>query len=886
MKTEPPLLALSSVTRPALMARLDAASKLRLVVVAAPAGSGKTTLLTQWFRHSRQRRLAVWLSIEESEAPVAPKALAIRLLTGLAGADPQTQAPAAQEDPEQALVDLLAQRGGDLVLVIDDFHRVQDPQCLRLVDALLAASAPGVHWVLAGRCLPGLHLSAWRLRDQLEVLDGGDLAFDAAQVVQLGRKLMDEPPGRAQAEHLLDTTLGWAAGVKLGLLAMARHGAPAATEADFDGGHVEVATYLDGEVLREQPPRLQDFLVSTSVVELMTGELCDALLGRDGSQAVLEQLERAQLFVTAQDNHGLAFRYHPLFHGFLRSRLAADPARKRVLHERASRWYAGQQRFAEALPHAFAGGRPGWCAELMERAAQRWQETGDIAEVVRWCEKLPREQFAARPALGVSYATCLTLSRRFDQARAMLRLLEQAHGRTGVPSAFQLRTLQQILQVLSGEPEALPEDAPMADEGDAEAGLRGLQLVSRAYAMFCRHRFDAAWRQAMRAKEILAPMSPYGVGYASSVLALVERAKGDFGSAARRVEQLWAGARNGPRNAAWANAATALALVRYETNRLAEARSLCEEVLPLLEAGGTYETLATATRTLARVRAADGDHEGAMRLLDFLHGVLEGSRERRFAAQVCADKVRLWLAMGEHAQARRCAADFGVHDASEWSEPRPYDEAWERRGMALAAILSHEWRHNEARAVLEQLRDSTQAASHMLRLHAVEAALASCLWDAGARDEALRCLHQSLVRARGHAPSRSWFDDNPRFHQVLVAALDVPQMRRLMPERVLRVFGAALGRGGARAATGAADALTARELEVLMLLAQGLTNQQISTRAQISLTTVKWHVKNIFGKLGASTRVGAVVRARELKLIDRDERKVAAAAGRPPSRPA
>ncbi|HEX3139636.1 MAG TPA: response regulator transcription factor, partial [Rhizobacter sp.] len=140
------------------------------------------------------------------------------------------------------------------------------------------------------------------------------------------------------------------------------------------------------------------------------------------------------------------------------------------------------------------------------------------------------------------------------------------------------------------------------------------------------------------------------------------------------------------------------------------------------------------------------------------------------------------------------------------------------------------------------------------------------------------CLHQALLRARGHAPSRSWFDDNPRFHEVLVAALEVPQMRRLMPERVLRVFGAALGRGGARpAATDgrpahAVDALTARELEVLVLLAQGLSNQQISARAQISLTTVKWHVKNIFAKLGVGTRVGALVRARELKLVEWGER--------------
>lgn len=878
MKIEPPLLAPSSVPRPALMARLDAASKLRLVVLAAPAGSGKTTLLTQWFRRCRQRRSAAWLSLDT--APRDPDALAMHLLDALA----DTAQEIDHDNPAQTLHDLLAHRSGDLLVVIDDFQRAQEPRCLRLIDAMVAASAPGVHWVLAGRCLPGINLSAWRLRDQLEVLDGGDLAFDAAQAAQLGRKLMDEPPGRAQLERLLGATQGWAAGVKLGLRAAARQPDVDAALADFDGGHVEVAAYLANEVLGEQPPRLQDFLVCTSVVELMTGELCDALLGRDGSQAVLEQLERSQLFVTAQDNHGLAFRYHPLFLGFLRSRLAADPARQRTLHQSASRWYAGQQRFDEALAHAFASGQLDWCAEVLERAAQRWQETGDIAAVVQWCERLPREQVAARPALGVAHAACLMLSRRFDQARAVLRLLAEAHARNGAPSAFHLRTLQQILHVLSGEHGLPVDEASPADDGDGDAGLRGLQFVSRAYAMFCHHRFDAAWRHAMRAKEILQPMSPYGVGYASSVLALVERAKGDFGSAARRVEQLWAGARNGPRNAAWANAATALALVRYESNRLAEARSLCEEVLPLLEAGGTYETLVTATRTLARVRAAGRDHEGAMRLLDYLHGVLEGSREQRFGAQVCADKVRLWLAMGEPARARQCAAEFGVHDASEWSEPRPYDEAWERRGLALAAILSHEWRHNEARAVLQQLRESAEAAGHVLRLHAVEAALASCLWDAGARDEALRCLHQSLVRARGHAPSRSWFDDNPRFHQVLVAALDVPQMRRLMPERVLRVFGAALGRGDAKAAAAAtADALTTRELEVLVLLAQGLTNQQISTRAQISLTTVKWHVKNIFGKLGASTRVGAVVRARELKLIDWEDRK--AAAGRPPSRP-
>jgi len=866
---EPPLLAPSSVSRPALMARLDAASKLRLVLVAAPAGAGKTSLLTQWFRQRRQRRTVAWLTLD---GPLSgPQALAARLLASLAAAGVQPASAPAAESAAPVLQGLLAQRSGELLIVIDDVHHAQDARCLALLDALLAACAPGVHWVLSGRCVPALNLPAWRLRDQLEVLDGGDLAFDAAQVVQLGRKLMAEPLSRAQAERLLETTQGWTAGVKLGLLALAARpheaGGLDAALGDFDGGHVDLAAYLQREVLSEQDAPMQEFLVSTSVVDAMTGELCDALLGRDGAQAVLEKLERSQLFVAAQDSHGLTFRYHPLFLGFLRSRLAADPARQRALHARASHWYAAQLRFAEALTHAFQSGEPAWCAELMERAAARWLQSGDIAEAVRWCERLPRQQLLARPALGVTFTTCLVLCRRFDEARAMLRhLAADPATHEGAPFGFHLRTLQQILQALLGEPAALVDEAPAADESDGDAQLRGLQLVNRAYALFCAHRFDAAWRLAMRAREILQPISPYGEGYASSLLALVERAKGDFGSAARRVEALWSGARNGPRNAAWANAATALAVLRYETNRLPEARALCEELLPLVEAGGTYETLVAATRTLARVHAAEHEPEAAMRLLDYLHGVLGGSHERRFAAQVGFDKVRLWLAIDEPVRARDCAAEFGIGDGSEWRETRPYDEAWERRGMAHAALLSHAQRLDEARAVLQVLRGSAEAAGHVLRLHAIEAALASNLWEAGTRDEALQCLHRSLLRARGHAPSRSWFDDNPRFHEVLVAALQVPTMRRLMPEHVLRVFGAALGRGEARPAH-AVDALTARELEVLALLAQGLSNQQISARAQISLTTVKWHVKNIFAKLGVGTRVGALVRARALRLV-------------------
>lgn len=839
------------------MARLDAASRLRLVLVSGPAGSGKTTALTQWFRQGRRRRQLVWLSLA-AETASAPE-LAHALLAALG--------EAAAPDPVPRLRERLAAQQGEVVVVVDDFHRLAGVADLRQVDDWLRGSAPGVHWVLAGRGQPELNLSAWRLLDQLDQLDAADMALDAAQVQALAARLAGPVPSAEQAQRLVERTAGWAAGVKLALRA-ARSAATTDAWAMFDGRHADLVAYLDAEVLRQQVPALQDFLLATCIVDVLEGELCDALTGLLRSQGVLDRLDRAGLFVRPLDERRLQFRYHPLFREFLLARLAEDPDRRVLLHTRASRWYAAQGRLGDALVHAFETGDEEACAELVERFALRWPDTGEVAAVLQWSERLPRAGIVTRPGLAIACASCLLLSRRFDAARALLADVAAARR---VP-ARELRRLHRWIDQLSGHARGGAEpELPAAD--DASPALRGMHLTADAYALLCADRYDAAWRRATRACELLAPASPYGYVHACSVAALAERARGEFRAGARRVEQMFERVRGGPRGAAWAGAATALAYVRYEANRLDEAAALCEQALPFLEGAGAWETLLLAHVTLSRARAAAGDAEGAAQLLDRVHGLLEDGGDARFLGHVCHEKVRLWLAVGEPGRARRCADEFGLDRRvaeGAWRTPRVGDEGWERLGLAQALLLIEDGLLEEAEAVLAVVREGVARVGHVHRLLAADAALCACLWARGERDAALQRLQQALVLARGQAPSRSWFDDNPGFAALLYAALEHLPLRRLMPASVLRVFGAALGATprvpGPRSAL-AGQALTPREREVLALVARGLDNRQIAEYAGVALTTVKWHVKHIFAKLEADNRVAALVRARELQLL-------------------
>lgn len=887
-KLRPPLPAAGCVHRPALLARIDAALHLKLLVLEAPVGSGKTTLLTQWHAQAAGQRAVAWLSLDMGDDDPARffpyLAEAIRCaVPGFKACLPGT-IDKEQQFPLQQVVTLFAEALGwlqqDLVIVLDDFQWITALPTARAFDFLVNRSPPNIHWVLSARRAPKLNTVPLRLGDQLATLDAVDLNFSSAQILQFGQGLCGRPLAADEAECIQSRTEGWVAGVKLALLSATGPCAAEGALHQFTGSHYEVAEYFGASLLREQSEDVRGFLVASSVVDRMTGDLCNALLDITHGQSMLEHLERQQLFILPMDSQAHWYRYHALFHGFLRSCLRRDTARLDALHERASRWFAEHQMYEEALHHAFASSNAPWRRDLLTRCLPVWRQGGEVAQAIRWCEKLPRAEVMAHGEICATYVSSLLLSRRFDEAAAVLSELQAQAGAGQPVTPARVRMLQTMLALLSdSEGGTGPEGGePYCHEG-ADRYLGGVLLTLQAYRMLRRHEFDAAWRLAMRASDQLETLSLHGAGYASMVASLADRARGDVKAAAQRTKQTYARVRGGRRTPAWTQAAASLANVRYEENRLAEAEVLYTEVLPLLSVACTMEGFSTAYCTLARIKAIDRHAGEAFQLLDYLHSVLEGGHQQRFLAQLCVEKMRLCLAQDDLERARKVAGEWGLPQRAaerEWHVVRPYEDTWERLGFAQACLLLHQQAPQESQAILAVLRESARAVGYVHREISHDAALSACHWVAGESEAAFRCLNRGLALTQGLGFSRGVFDELPVLTQVIAAAFGQRKLLQPLPAEYFRKFnmirssGADIPRAqeAMRKLALPLEPLTDREVEMLRLLASGLSNQEISSRSQIALSTAKWHLQNVFAKLDVSTRAGAVARARALQLID------------------
>ncbi|HVF16007.1 MAG TPA: LuxR C-terminal-related transcriptional regulator, partial [Steroidobacteraceae bacterium] len=878
--------AAASIIRAPLLRRLDEATRRKLVIIAAPTGSGKSTLLAQWHHKYASSRAIAWLSLDEQDSDPT------RFFSYLIGAVRSVAEgfaayiPSRRDDDAAALINSVAATFGEqlgridreLAIVIDDCQWLATPLLSRALDLLIRRAPPNVHWVVSGRCIPEVNVGALRVNDELGMIGAGDLSFDSALILALSRKLSNRPLSPADADYIRERTEGWVAGVKLALLAREESRANEDALHAFAGSHFEVANYLGGSVLQEQPQDVRTFLLGSCIVDRMTGELCNALLGITDSQCLLERLERAQLFIQPLDKHRHWFRYHTLFLDFLRSRLRRDEAAQLpTLHERASRWYAEHHFFEEALEHAFAAKNITWRNDLLARCAATWLQNGEIPEILKWTERLDLSEVLGEIAIARSYVSALILSRRFDEAASALSALRSQEANDA--SRATLEALETMYAVLTDSDDTRDFDARHLQSFGADIFLTGTLLTLKAYALLRRNQFDCSRRLALRARDTLRNVSAHSRGYAELVAALADRAQGDMKGASIRCEQTFAEVRTGRRNPAWVNAATPVAYVRYEENRLAEAEALCMEILPLLCVASTVESFTTAYITLARIRSASVRVSEANELLDYLHSVLEGSAHFRFLAQVCSEKILLALRTNDVARAFKLACEWELprrFETGEFTHRRQYDEAWERAGTTYAHLLVASNEHRAALSILCTLRDSAREAGYVYRQVRIEAALACCHAGMDQHAESLAVLNGALALTRGYGFTRGVFDETPGLTQLVKSALAHHTLRHTLPFHYLRKFENLFvdattvhqSRSPKITPSLPLEPLTDREIDILKLLARGLSNTEISARSQIALSTAKWHLKNVFAKLDVSTRTGALARARELKLVD------------------
>ncbi len=915
------------VARPRLLAQLDEGLRAGkpLALLSAPAGFGKTTLITEWV--CAAAREIAWLSLDEGDN--APLHFLAYLVAALQQADgrigrsvqallqpaglAQTNATALNRLIAPLIADIAA-AGTPLVLVLDDYHFITNDAVHAITRFLLENQPPIMHTVINTREDPPLPLPRLRARNQIVELRERDLRFTAEEAAAFLSQTMRLTLSPQIVEALEARTEGWIAGLQLAALALqdmaTRQGSLADTRtfiAAFSGDNRYVLDYLVAEVLQRQPPAVRDFLRQTVILDRLTAPLCDAVTGRDDSQAMLERLDAANLFLIPLDHRREWYRYHRLFAETLRPTLPPDKAAR--LRHHAALWHESQGEMPTAIQHALSGaavaddpavahGLLNDAERLIRQAADLTLHSGGVAAVRGWLDALPDARVRADSALATTKGWILALTGDVEPAEAYADAAE-ACLRATYPDAFP--------DVADKRPR--PGKIPTADLGKLWL-LRGyIALGRRNYTRATEH-IDAALRLLKKEHAHWRILGLWGMAEAqertgdiAKAIATLREAQqigkaGDLASAnqvfAVVVEMSLAAAldSHGKRREAvalchqaierYTDAAgqpsplaglvfTRMALLHYEANQLEQARQYHEKGQALSEPLAIGSLLMFSLGIAAPVLHACGETEAALDAVQ---------RAQRYASEEALTDAH-WLAATEaDLHLRQGDLDF----VAQWAETMQLspeatpDYLRIEEHMVYARLLLAQGQIADARQWLSRLERFTQERGLGRWLISVYILQALTEAAAGYRPTALERLTRAVKLAAPQDYVRAFLDEDAR---VLALLPDVKRAATAFVEQVLAEGGAVRDRPqqtsrqtptrdhnpALSALPALVEPLSERETEVLRFLALGFSNKEIAAKLFIATGTVKQHLKSIYGKLDVHNRTEATHRAGELGLL-------------------
>jgi LuxR family transcriptional regulator, maltose regulon positive regulatory protein len=914
------------VPRRALVERLEAGLSRRLTLVAAPAGFGKTTLISEWV--AWRGRPVCWLSLDEGDDEacrfLAYVVAAIRSVwegfgEAALAALQAPQLPEVQpilvnminEMTDLAMAAYPAERS--IVLVLDDYHLIADPAIHSAVAFMVEHSHPFLHMVIASRNDPPLPLARWRGRGQLAELRAVDLRFNSQEATSFLNETMALGLSTEDVVALENRTEGWIVGLQLAALSLPGAGDASRFIQGFTGSHRFVLDYLMEEVLQRQPAEVRNFLLGTALLDRLSGPLCDAVLERDDSRLMLERLEAANLFVVPLDHERRWYRYHRLFSDLLRVRLGEVGAdRVETLHRRSCRWYQQQGMTTESLHHAMAAGDLDLAGKLVEQAAWQLFIKGEVRTVQGWLKTLGEEQVRRRPWLSILRAWTLLVEGRVSGLEGRLRDAERAVTPDIAPAERRemvghMAVLRAYLSVLEGRAQEALEFARLAGEQLPEDNLQLRSTLAYTTSMACLLLGDLKGAMEAFARSTAQGRASGNVHLAVpalSALAGLLTVTGRLRQAAEtyRAALGLATEMAGPHSPLAARVHSANAVLEYEWNHLEEAARMVTESVELGRLWGHSEVLIGGYVAQARVLAGLDDLPGADRaLLEAERLVGQCTLSPGIASAVESQRVRWWLAKGEverafrHVQERGDGAGDAIHYLN---EPDLITRARVLIAMAGENAASGSPLLQEAIALLARLEGSAREGGRVGRLIAIQLLRAVALHAGGETDRALPLLLDALHLAEPEGYVRSFIDLGSPVEQLLGLALEALRGRssgetslvsQLYVEGLLDAMraeardrrdgdpirepstaasGVAVAPASMRGDSGPSlvDPLSEREVEVLRLVAVGMSNAEIACRLFIAESTVKSHLNTIFGKLNVKRRTQAAALARELGL--------------------
>ena len=898
------------VPRARLIERLDQGTERKLTLVSAPAGFGKTTLLAEWLAATPAgERAAGWVSLDQSDND--PASFWVYFITALqtvrsgVGESALSLLRAPQPPAIESVLTTLINEisaieddpstgsGHGFVLVLDDYHVVDTQPVHGAIAFLLDHMPPQMHLVIASRSDPPLPLARLRGRGEVTELRAADLRFTPDEAAAFLNEVMGLDLSAADVAALEARTEGWIAGLQLAALSMQGREDVPGFVTTFAGDDRYIVDYLVEEVLQRQPERVRSFLLQTSFLERLSGPLCDAVTGREDGKGVLEALERGNLFVVPLDDKRQWYRYHHLFADVLRAHsMEEQPDGVPTVHRRAAAWFEESGMAAEAIEQARAAGDHETVARLLAANFEEFQRIGRYESISRWSASLPEEMVQKRPRLALIHAAAAVASE--DNLQAARKLTSWAEDAISViedrggfdPSDDVDGTVVGFegLEALKGELLALKlfhSARNLPPEEVARIAGQALELLPPKHRVReAIHMVSAGLQMVLGDMKSALPDLERVVGEARraqnpSFLAGVLTHHGQVSVAMGRLEDGRRSFEEAPlagqkvsteASLLMCSLHTGLAEVLLERADLAEATDHAAKALEFAGKSPTRSPVLYARTTAAQVLLAAGNTKAAIEQLEEVRAFAPSPRFSSFLSSV---KLKIYCRTGDLEVAADVARDRDL------SPDVAVDHNNEEEMTAYARYLVARGDFGDAAQVLSNVlpivRDGgrVQHEIHALVLQALAYELL------GERALALESLGRATMLGEPGRFNRTFTGEGPVITGLTEELADAVRRGRAPAESGSPSYLTYLLRevrvrpDTASAQSAAADLPeppTTREVEILRLVA-GLRNQEIADRLFISLSTVKRHIANAYGKLGVSHRTEAVARANELNLL-------------------
>ena len=890
------------VPRPRLIERLSDGFSAghKLTLISAAAGFGKTTLVSEWVAALTPSPLpagegpgvrVAWLSLDARDSDptrfLAYLVAALQTLFAGIGAGVMAALDSPQPPPIEPLLTILLNEIAAIpadpspplrtgfILVLDDYHTIDSKPVDQALTFLVERQPPQMRLVIATREDPQLPLARLRARGQMTELRAADLRFTPAEAAEFLNRVMGLSLSAGDIAALETRTEGWIAGLQLAALSMQGQRDTAGFIKSFTGSHHFVLDYLVEEVLGQQTASVQTFLLRTSILDRLCGPLCDAVLGSPSAsgQETLEYLERANLFLVPLDNERRWYRYHHLFGDLLRQRLGQSltPAEIAESHIRASQWYEDNGLGLEAFRHAVAANDVERAERLMEGGGIPLHFRSAVNAILAWLASLPKSALDARPLLWVRSATMALTAGLTTGVEDKLQAAEAALAaalKNAEPDPQTRDLIGQIacaratLAITRYQPEAVATQARRALEYLLPGNLRFRFTANWALSAAYLFQGDraAAGRAIAEALSISqASMSMFSTILATSHMGRLQELDNQLQRAAetyRRVLQL-AGDQPGP---SANDACLGLARIHYEWNDLDAAQQYAQQSLQLARLyDRVIDRFIISEVFLARLSLARGDVAGAAAMLAQTE---QSARQQNFILrlpEIAAAQALVLLRQGDLAAAAHLVQTHNLPISQARVFLAHGDAA---SALALLAPLRQQmqekgWQDERLRAmVLEALALVAQREKDMgLQLLAEALALAEpggfirLFVDEGEPMRLLISDFRLLIEKQLHGQDHELLGYADKLLAAFEQPADLPQSQ--IANRKSQML----------------EPLSQRELEILVLITQGLSNREIGARLFLALDTVKGHNRRIFDKLQVQSRTEAIARAREMGLL-------------------